>query len=170
MFCVVFMESSDSNLLEQTYATLIGILGEANKNTHIKYQPRIEDWIEAHFKCPKVWRTLTSQLSRLLKWIASDEAANAQNKGSDVALKKRSTQVIRQLHDCMRGVKFLFNIMKRSCEIEIEEASNQQEKDQITHEYNQQISSLFSSMNRMMSLKQPKAVTGIQVRPLNAST
>ena len=107
MSCIftIFQDSNDAALIDQTYATLIGVLGEANKNTNIKYKPRIEEWIEHYFKYSKVWRILSIQQSRLLQWIASAEAVEAQSKDAPTALKQRSAEMIRQLQNSMRGVK-----------------------------------------------------------------
>eukprot|EP01084_Bolivina_argentea_P063021 115127_1 len=164
MKCIfeIMLQSTDNNLIEQTYATLIGVLGEANKNTTVKYKPRIEEWIELHFKYSRVWRTLSIQQSRLLQWIASAEAVQAQSKEASTPLKQRSAEIIRQLQNCMRGIKYLFDIMKRSCQIEIDEARTISDKNKITNEYNRQITALFYSMNRVMGLKQPKTVAGVQ--------
>merc|ERR1712013_359723 len=87
---------------------------------------------------------------------------SAQKKDAGAVLKQRSAEMIRQLQHSMRGVKYLFLIMKRSCEIEVEAAATPALKQQVTDEYNRQISALFSSLNRVMALKQPKAVTGVQ--------
>merc|ERR1711933_407521 len=156
----IMLESNDQNLIEQTYSTLVGVLGEANKNINSKYKPRIKEWIELHFKYSKVWRTLSVQQSRLLQWIASAEAIRAQSKDAGTDLKQRSAEMIRQLQHSMRGVKYLFNIMKRSCLLEIDEADTKENKNKITNEYNRQITALFLSMNRVMGLKQPKTVAG----------
>eukprot|EP01084_Bolivina_argentea_P006400 12128_1 len=164
MKCIftIMLESTDNNLIEQTYATLIGVLGEANKNTTIKYKPRIEEWIELHFKYSRVWRTLSIQQLRLLQWIASEEAVLAESKDATTLIKQRSAEMIRQLQHSMRGVKYLFNIMKRSCQIEINQSKTQEIKNKISKEYNQQIALLFKSMNKIMGLKQPKTVAGVQ--------
>lgn len=58
----VFLECNDPSLIEQTYATLMGVLGEANKNTNMQYKPRVLQWIESHFAVSKVWRVLAVQL------------------------------------------------------------------------------------------------------------
>ena len=156
----VMLQSTNQSLIQQAYATLVSVLGEAKKNTTIKYQPRIENWIEKHFKFTKVWRTLSSQQLRLLQWISSSEAIEATKKDANTKLKQQSAEMIRQLQNSMRGSQYLFNIMKRSCQIEIEKNINN--KLEIQKEYNKQINSLFNCMNDVMSLKQPKAVAGVQ--------
>ncbi len=149
-------------IIEQTYATLIGVLGEANKNTTIKYKPRIEEWIELQFIYSRIWRTLSIQQLRLLQWIASEEAVLAESKDATTSIKQRSAEMIRQLQHSMRGVKYLFNIMKRLCHIEINQSKTQEIKNKISKEYNEQISLLFISMNKIMRIKQPKTVAGVQ--------
>lgn len=48
-------------LVEQTYATLVFVLGEANKNINAPFKRRIQHWIEDKFQCGGVWRTLALQ-------------------------------------------------------------------------------------------------------------
>lgn len=157
---MIFLESDNQLLIEQTFATLIGILGEANKGTTIKYKPRIESWIELHFKYSKIWRILSIQQLRLLQWIASSDAISATKKDANTTLKQQSAEMIRQLQNMMRGIKYLFNIMRRSSQIECNQ--NPTKRDIISQEYNKQINQLFNCMNRVMSLKQPKTVAGVQ--------
>ena len=115
----VFLECKEQNLIEQTYASLSGVLCEANKSTNAKYKRRVQR-IESHFQFARVWCTLAGQQSRLR--IALEEATAAQHKEVGPQLQQRSAEMIRQLQHSIKGVKKLFNIIKRSCEIETEAA------------------------------------------------
>jgi len=161
----IMLSTENEALLEQTFATLVGVLGDLNKNTETQYKPRIEDWIAHHFEFASVWRILAVQTSRLLQWITSSEAVEYQDKNADALLKKRSHEMIRQLQNTMKGVKYLFHIMRRSSEIEIANCrsnSDEPEAQRISQEYHRSMSSLFQLLNRVMSLKQPKTVAGVQ--------
>ena len=58
-------------------------------------------------------------------------------------LRQRCAEMTRQLQrqHSMRGIKYLFLIMKRSCVLELEP-----------------VDELFKSLNRVMGLKQPQSV------------
>ena len=71
---------------------------------------------------------------------------------------------IRTLQHSTRGIEFLFDIMKKSKDIEILKIENPQNKNDndIGGEYNRKIMELFSSLNWVMQLTKPAVVAGIQ--------
>ena len=98
----IYIYIQDPGLSDQTFSTLVSILGDINKAVNVQYSAKVMDWIKKYFKFPKVWQTLANQQLRLLKWIASADAVKAHRQDADPQIRASAHEWIRQLTSCMR--------------------------------------------------------------------
>ncbi|ETO31998.1 dedicator of cytokinesis 3, partial [Reticulomyxa filosa] len=160
VFSIMSTLHKDPGMVEQSFFALVGVLGEVNKGVNIRFKNRIEEWIQNRFEYPGLWKVLADQILKLLKWIASEDAKKAETKDASPDLSKQGAEIARQLTKSMRGIQYLFLLMKRSVDLEIQ--NEKEAKLRIQTEYDNKINAIFDSLNRVMGLTEPRTVTGVQ--------
>ncbi|ETN99248.1 SH3 domain-containing protein [Reticulomyxa filosa] len=160
VFRIMSTLQRDPAMVEQSFFALVGILGEVNKGVNIRFKTRIEEWIQYRFEHPGIWKVLADQLLKLLKWIASDDAKKADGKDASPDLVRQGAEIARQLTKAMRGIQYLFLLMKRSVDLEIQK--DKEAKMRIQMEYDNRMNTIFECLNRVMGLTEPRTVPGVQ--------
>eukprot|EP01084_Bolivina_argentea_P203609 347715_1 len=163
MDCMFSMMRQADNyiVIEMIYNVITNIFSEITKNINLKYEKRINEWIENKFKYKYIWRILSTQLLRLLQWVISDEAIQSQKKESSVKLKMTAAGNTRFLQKSLRAIKYILKLIKYSY-IEDVKSSTNSDAEKMRIEYNKSINTLFDSLSAMMKQIQPKFIAGCQ--------
>ncbi|ETO17318.1 dedicator of cytokinesis protein 3 [Reticulomyxa filosa] len=160
VFDIMSKLQKDLAMTEQSFFALVAVLGEVYKGMNMRFKTRIEEWIQNRFDYPGLWRVLADQLLKLLKWMTSDDAKKIDTKDASPDLNRQGAELSRQMLKSVRGIHYLFMLMKKSVDLEIQQ--DKESKARIQAEYEHRFNVLFDCLNRVMGLTEPRTVLAVQ--------
>jgi len=127
----------------------VSILNDVCKPSQKQVTPVLSAWIEEHFACPDVWRTLLFHFLKSIHWASSPDA----QKETDLSKIQQTqrAQKFRVLSNSMRGSKYLFKIIEKSYLIRPD-----------AKQFKAMLNKVFNAIFRMMGMKRPKIIVGLQ--------
>jgi len=145
----ILARNTHEKLSETCYEVLVSILSDVCKASQKQVTPVLSAWIDEHFACPDVWRTLLFHFLKSIHWASSNDAAK--EKELTKIEQTQRAQKFRVLSNSMRGSKYLFKIIEKSYVIRPD-----------TKQFKAMLNKVFNAIFRMMGLKRPKIIVGLQ--------